>query len=258
MTSRTFLGEKIEYLLRCADETLQVVRYDAGPGDIMAEGANVTRALRGGRRDRAAGGRRARTIRCVDLRSIDVASLMLAAPADRRATEVDRAAAAEAARAVHGSADVFAAPGVALAWGILRGATEAATLVVVRIAADRDAFGSGERRRRRSVHAARAAAPAADARQRPASTFACRARISPIFRAPSSACSRPRRPAPSDAPKLVVYYLGVPDTTPEFASATALETYLAARIAGAREQAAGEQDAMTRVELARRCSTIRC
>ena len=42
VTSRTFLGEKIEYLLRCEDETLQVVRYDAGPGDIMAEGAAVT------------------------------------------------------------------------------------------------------------------------------------------------------------------------------------------------------------------------
>ena len=42
VTSRTFLGEKIEYLLRCADETLQVVRYDAGPGDIIAEGATVS------------------------------------------------------------------------------------------------------------------------------------------------------------------------------------------------------------------------
>jgi len=41
VTSRTFLGEKIEYLLRCADETLQVVRYDSGPGDIMAEGSIV-------------------------------------------------------------------------------------------------------------------------------------------------------------------------------------------------------------------------
>ena len=39
--ARTFLGEKIEYLLRCAGETLQVVRYDAGPGDVMAEGATV-------------------------------------------------------------------------------------------------------------------------------------------------------------------------------------------------------------------------
>jgi hypothetical protein len=42
-------------------------------------------------------------------------------------------------------------------------------------------------------------------------------------------------PAPDEAPKLVVFYLGVPDTAPEFPSATALETYLAARIARARE-----------------------
>lgn len=41
VATRTFLGEKIEYLLRCAGETLQVVRYDAGPGAILAEGANV-------------------------------------------------------------------------------------------------------------------------------------------------------------------------------------------------------------------------
>lgn len=41
VAARTFLGEKIEYLLRCAGETLQVVRYDAGPGAILAEGANV-------------------------------------------------------------------------------------------------------------------------------------------------------------------------------------------------------------------------
>ncbi|MET0683524.1 MAG: ABC transporter ATP-binding protein [Casimicrobiaceae bacterium] len=39
--ARTFLGEKIEYLLRCAGETLQVVRYDAGPGAVMPEGSNV-------------------------------------------------------------------------------------------------------------------------------------------------------------------------------------------------------------------------
>jgi len=42
VTARTFLGEKIEYLLRCAGETLQVVRYDAGPGAAMPEGSNVT------------------------------------------------------------------------------------------------------------------------------------------------------------------------------------------------------------------------
>ena len=38
----------------------------------------------------------------------------------------------------------------------------------------------------------------------------------------------------TDPPKLVVFYLGVPDTTPEFASEAALETYLADRIARVR------------------------
>jgi hypothetical protein len=36
-----FLGEKIEYLLRCGDATLQIVRYNAGPGEVIAEGATV-------------------------------------------------------------------------------------------------------------------------------------------------------------------------------------------------------------------------
>ena len=44
--------------------------------------------------------------------------------------------AAEPPREMHGMADAFAAPGVTLAWGILRGANEAATLVVLRIVAD--------------------------------------------------------------------------------------------------------------------------
>ena len=41
-------------------------------------------------------------------------------------------------------------------------------------------------------------------------------------------------PAQSDPPALVVFFLGVPDTTPEFTSAAALESYLAERIARAR------------------------
>jgi ABC-type Fe3+/spermidine/putrescine transport system ATPase subunit len=41
VVSRTFLGEKIEYLLRCGDATLQIVRYNAGPGEVIAEGATV-------------------------------------------------------------------------------------------------------------------------------------------------------------------------------------------------------------------------
>ena len=44
--SRTFLGEKIEYLLRCADETLQAVRYNAGPARIIAGRRECRGALR--------------------------------------------------------------------------------------------------------------------------------------------------------------------------------------------------------------------
>ena len=34
----------------------------------------------------------------------------------------------------------------------------------------------------------------------------------------------------TESPALVVYYLGVPDTTPEFANEATLDAYLAARI----------------------------
>ena len=56
--ARTFLGEKIEYLLRCASQTLQVVRYDAGPGEVIARGNDGRGAVRRECRDRAAGDRR--------------------------------------------------------------------------------------------------------------------------------------------------------------------------------------------------------
>jgi iron(III) transport system ATP-binding protein len=40
--SRTFLGEKIEYVVRCAGEALQVVRYNAGPGEVILDGAAIS------------------------------------------------------------------------------------------------------------------------------------------------------------------------------------------------------------------------
>jgi iron(III) transport system ATP-binding protein len=42
VVARMFLGEKTEYLLRCGNATLQMVRYDAGPGEIVAEGSTVS------------------------------------------------------------------------------------------------------------------------------------------------------------------------------------------------------------------------
>jgi len=41
VTARTFLGEKIEYVLDCAGEPLQVVRYNAGAQDLFHEGDRV-------------------------------------------------------------------------------------------------------------------------------------------------------------------------------------------------------------------------
>ncbi len=41
VAARTFLGEKVEYVLQCAGATLQAVRYDAGPATAFAAGATV-------------------------------------------------------------------------------------------------------------------------------------------------------------------------------------------------------------------------
>jgi iron(III) transport system ATP-binding protein len=43
--SRTFLGEKTEYLLQCGGQTLQAVRYNAGPRDVIPDGATVSLRL---------------------------------------------------------------------------------------------------------------------------------------------------------------------------------------------------------------------
>ena len=144
------------------------------------------------------------------------------------------AMAADGSREVHGSADVFAAPGVALAWGVLRGATEADTRIVIRIATDRNAFAAASvigsdpfTKGERSILPVTPTASSVDVRV-PRVHFADFPRTE--LRLFGSA-----NPAPDEAPKLVVFYLGVPDTAPEFSSAAALETYLAARIARTRE-----------------------
>jgi ABC-type Fe3+/spermidine/putrescine transport system ATPase subunit len=45
IVSRTFLGEKIEYQVRCEGEMLQIVRYNAGPSDLIPDGATVSLRL---------------------------------------------------------------------------------------------------------------------------------------------------------------------------------------------------------------------
>jgi iron(III) transport system ATP-binding protein len=42
VVSHYFLGEKIEYLVACGDTLLQVVHYNAGPAEIVADGTTVS------------------------------------------------------------------------------------------------------------------------------------------------------------------------------------------------------------------------
>ena len=138
--------------------------------------------------------------------------------------------AADVPREVHGAADAYAEPGLALAWAVLRGQDEAATRVVLRIVTDP---------RRYAIVAALATNPFSQRQQSllpatptngrvdirvPRAQFADFPRSELRFYA-SAAASQ------SDAPALIVFYLGVPDTTPEFATEANMEAYLADRIA---------------------------
>jgi hypothetical protein len=130
-------------------------------------------------------------------------------------------------------ADAYAGQGIALAWAILRGANEAATVVVVRIVADPDLYpvvaatGSDPfSQRAEPLLRATPSAGGLDLRVARAH-FADFPRTELRFYASAAA-------AQSDTSRLVVYYLGVPDTTPEFATEANLEAYLAARIARVR------------------------
>jgi hypothetical protein len=143
------------------------------------------------------------------------------------------AAAADPQREIHGMADAYAGQGVTLAWAILRGANEAATVVVVRIVADPDRYpivaATGSNPFSQRVEPRLRATPSAGG----VDLRVARARFADFPRTElrfyESAAA-----AQSDTPRLVVYYLGVPDTTPEFATEANLEAYLADRIARVR------------------------
>jgi hypothetical protein len=139
--------------------------------------------------------------------------------------------AAEPPRTVHGNSDVFAGPGIVIAWGVLRGADEASTTVVVRVATDPasyarvgvsgiDPFTQVEQALLRPT----AMTGRLDVRI-PRAQFAQTPRTELRLFAPASADA---------APALVVYYHGVPDTTPEFTDAAKLDAHLSERIAALR------------------------
>jgi hypothetical protein len=147
------------------------------------------------------------------------------------------AADAGSAREVHGSADAYAMPGVALAWAVLRTPKEEDTAVVIRIDVDTRTYGWIEvvgkdpfTEREERLQPLTAVGGVFDLRT-PRTRFAdfprTEIRLWQKGAAPGGA-----------SPALVVYYLGVPDTTPEIAQAAELDRSLASRIAGARADAA--------------------
>lgn len=142
-------------------------------------------------------------------------------------------AAGEAQHELHGMADAFAGQGVALAWAVLRGANEAATVVVVRIVADPDRYpivaATGSNPFSRQTQSLLRPTP----NTRSLDLRVARAHFADFPRTELRFYGSAGT-AQSDTPQLAVYYLGVPDTTPEFATEANLEAYLADRIARVR------------------------
>jgi hypothetical protein len=131
---------------------------------------------------------------------------------------------------LHGANAAFAGPGVAIAWGVLQGPTEAETVVVIRIAGRADAYRyvSVEAvdpfsQSRRMVLASQPLAGTVDVRSPRASFAEFPRREVRLYRTADDARAK--------TPALTVYYLGVPDTTPEFPTEPALDRYLAAALA---------------------------
>jgi hypothetical protein len=132
-------------------------------------------------------------------------------------------------REVHGASDTYAEPGLALAWSVLRGQEERETKVVIRIEADparhawvsitgRDPFDGSS-----TALLPRTALAGFGGLGIPRSRFADYPRTELRFFAEGQ-----------QTPHLLVYFLGVPDTTPEFTNVAALVADVAARLARAR------------------------
>jgi len=127
------------------------------------------------------------------------------------------------AREVHGESDAVALDGVTVVWAVLRSAAESDAIVVLRIGADIARFDSVE-------------VVGSDPFTRATSMRMPRVSLMPntsvrLRRAGFSDYPRTELRIAGPAGQLVVYYLGVPDTTPEFTDADLMEAYLRQRSA---------------------------
>src|SRR4051812_29186219 len=132
---------------------------------------------------------------------------------------------AQQAAVVHGADSIFSGSGVALAWAVRRGTSEAETSVVIRaISADVSyrfirVDGVDPFTQDRKVFVATRQLDQQLDLIVPRAAFADHP--STEFRFFANAGD-----AEADRPKLTVFYLGVPDTTPEFVGASEADGYL--------------------------------
>jgi hypothetical protein len=121
----------------------------------------------------------------------------------------------------HGASDAFAGDGVSIAWAIMRGADEQRTQIRLRVLADPARYA------RFTVHGvdpfSKEQAQLVAPRAAPATVAIPRARFADLPR------TEVRFLSAEGQPVLVVYYLSVPDTTPEFDSEAKLDRYLESR-----------------------------
>jgi hypothetical protein len=132
---------------------------------------------------------------------------------------------AMAQQVVHGENSIFVSPSVKLGWAVKRGTSEAETLVIIRVIASDAAYRAVRvdgvdpfTKDRKEFVAARPfdretdlAIPRAQFADHPSTEFH-------FFASADDAVA--------NKPKLTVFYLGVPDTTPEFAGQIEAEAYL--------------------------------
>jgi hypothetical protein len=141
---------------------------------------------------------------------------------------------------VHGENSVFAGHGVAIAWGVLKTAVEEETQVVIRIIPAGESFAAVRveavdpfTQRRQVVLDGRPLTDALDVRGLRAAFADFPRREIQLYR--TAADWQARRPT------VTVYYLGVPDTTPEFTSEAALFAYLSQALAKVQGAGGGKR-----------------
>ena len=143
------------------------------------------------------------------------------------------AGAAEAQTSVHGATSEFAHPTLKLVWAIRKDATEDATDVVIRAANVADAYRWVRVDGVDPFSKARVVLVASRPFERQADLVIRRAKFADH---PSAEIHlfRTEDDLRAERPALTVFYLGVPDTTPEFTRAEAVDAHLARMLGEAR------------------------